>query len=91
MPLPPAVQERNRKLIAARLGWPDGALDACRQLEAARPGWYAWWSRNPWRRDGKVPPGPAFGAARVDAHGGEPSLYAATPDALAVLVTAGSR
>ena len=91
MPLPPVDREHNRELIAGRLRWPDGTLDACRQLEAGHPGWYAWWSRNPWRRDGQVPPGPAYGAASADAHCGEPSLYAATPGALAPLIAEAAR
>jgi hypothetical protein len=61
--LPPEVIERNRELVAARLGWPAGALDTCRHLERSHPGWHCWWTPTPY------PPqdtsGPVFGAARV--------------------------
>ena len=87
-PLPPVDPERNRELLAERLGWPDGAVDACRQVEAGHPGWHVWWSQNPWRRDGGVPAGPAYGATHADWHRGEPSLYATAPDGLASLIAA---
>jgi hypothetical protein len=37
------MAERNRRLIAQRLNWPPGALDAVRAIEAACPGWAASW------------------------------------------------
>lgn len=39
-----SIRERNRELLAQRLNWPPGALDACRAIEREFPGWYAWWS-----------------------------------------------
>jgi hypothetical protein len=39
MTLPPIDPERNREVIAERLGWPPGAVQACRDLEAHHPGW----------------------------------------------------
>lgn len=30
----------NRRVLAARLGWPDGTLRACEEVERARPDWY---------------------------------------------------
>jgi hypothetical protein len=85
--LPPEVQERNRELVAERLGWPDGAIEACRKVEAAHPGWYSWWSPNPW------PPrdGPAYGAARINARWNDPTLYADTPEELAELIEAAQK
>lgn len=38
------IQERNRELLARRLGWPPDALDECRAFEREFTGWYAWWS-----------------------------------------------
>jgi len=90
-PLPPVDPERNRELLAGRLGWPDGALDACRHVETGHPGWHVWWSRNPWRRDGQAPPGPAYCAARKDARWNDRSLYAPTPEDLALLIAAEGR
>ncbi|AGL19478.1 hypothetical protein [Actinoplanes sp. N902-109] len=36
--------ERNRELVAQRLGWPDGALNNCRALEAEFPDWSVFWT-----------------------------------------------
>lgn len=76
--------ERNREILAERGHWPPGALDHCRDLERRHPGWHAWWSGKPWRRDGKVPDGPAYGAARNT--GMMDSLYAVTPDELSEMI-----
>ncbi|MFB4314362.1 hypothetical protein [Actinomadura sp. 21ATH] len=43
MSLPPVAPERNREILAERLGWPDGALEACRELEQRHPGWSLWY------------------------------------------------
>jgi hypothetical protein len=39
----PGLFARNRPIIAARLGWPDGAVETCEQLELAHPGWRVSW------------------------------------------------
>lgn len=44
MSLPPVDPELNRQLIAERLGWPTGALEACLALEAAYPRWIVHWT-----------------------------------------------
>ncbi len=38
----PELAERNRELIAERLKWPEGALEACRDLEDRSPPWHCW-------------------------------------------------
>jgi hypothetical protein len=87
-PLPPHVQERNREIVAERLGWPDEALGACREIEAGAAGWYCWWTPLPWPDPGFRP---AYGAARIDRRPvGDPSLYARTPGELAELIKAAS-
>lgn len=78
--------EHNREILAERSCWPPGALDNCRDLERRHPGWHAWWTDHPWRRDGNVPDRPAYGAAHVA--GVADSLYAASPDELAGLIRA---
>lgn len=78
--------ERNREILAERGSWPPGALDACRDLERRHPGWHAWWTDHPWRRDRDVPDGPAYGAAHVT--GMADSLYAVTPEELSRLIQA---
>jgi hypothetical protein len=40
----PELAAKNRRLLAERLGWPDGALEACEQLDQAHIGWYTNWS-----------------------------------------------
>lgn len=37
------MAERNREVLAERLGWPEGALAACIELEAAVPGFHVAW------------------------------------------------
>lgn len=34
---------RNRQVLAERLGWPDGELETCEQLERDHPGWTFSW------------------------------------------------
>jgi hypothetical protein len=38
------MAERNRDLLAERLGWPAGALAACRDLERQYPCYRAMWT-----------------------------------------------
>lgn len=52
-PLPPidtleqriALAAANRRVLAERLGWPAGYLEACEQVDADHPGWHATWHR----------------------------------------------
>ena len=68
--------EENMRLLAERLGWPGGALEACLALEAAHPGWRAYWSRGPYGR----PPQPGFRVRYDDGRGYRPAeLYAEDP------------
>lgn len=44
------LRRRNRKVLAERLRWPDGALQACAELEGRHPGWHvSWMMANPHR------------------------------------------
>ena len=87
-PLSPELQERSRKLVAERLGWPGGALEACREIESRFPRWYCWWTSSPYPDPGFQP---AYGAARIGAAplGGQ-SLYARTAGELAELIKTGN-
>lgn len=38
-----ARKRNNRRLIAERTGWPEGALQACADLEDRHPGWHVSW------------------------------------------------
>ncbi len=66
---PPGAEmtERNRELIARRLGYPPGVLDGERAIEAACPGYGAWWD------------GDRYGARKLGARGG-PQYSGATAD-----------
>lgn len=35
-----ALGWKNRRVLAERMGWPEGAVDVCEQVETAHPGWY---------------------------------------------------
>jgi hypothetical protein len=37
------VPFRNRRILAVQLGWPDGVLDECEELEARFPTWTVSW------------------------------------------------
>lgn len=50
-PLPPVDPEKNRRLIAERLGWPRTALAACVEIENDYPGWVVFWTRGGLERD----------------------------------------
>jgi len=63
MSLPPVDPEKNRALIAERLGWPDGALEACRKLEAEFPAWMVFWTKGGLPRD----PNPGYRAVTWNA------------------------
>jgi hypothetical protein len=36
----------NRRVIAERLGWPDGVLETCEQTEPQHPGWSLSWHKD---------------------------------------------
>lgn len=38
-----ARRRNNRRLIAERTGWPEGALEACADMEDRHPGWHVSW------------------------------------------------
>lgn len=78
--------QRNRELIAERLKWPAGALAECDRIERDHPGWRAYWTRNPWRIDHKVPDGPCFGASSQRKTAPGRSLFAASPLDLRLMI-----
>jgi hypothetical protein len=75
--------ELNLRLIAERLGWPDGALEACTAIAAAHPAWTSvYWGVGPVGR----PPQPGYRATlRMHDERGhrEVELYAQDPAELA--------
>jgi hypothetical protein len=75
--LPPVDPALNRRLVAERLGWPDGALDACTALEAEFPAWHVFWTR------GGLPRSPERGyRATCEVRHRRTELYAPTAEDL---------
>jgi len=37
------LRHHNNRIMAERLNWPDGVLDACHNLEDRHPGWSVGW------------------------------------------------
>jgi hypothetical protein len=84
-PLPPIDVERNRELIAERLGWPEGAVEVCREVEARWPDWRVHYD------NGRVPggPGPGYVASLEQSQvwrGYRPKVSAAHPEELETLI-----
>jgi len=74
-PLPPVDPERNRELMAERMGWPTEALEVCRRLEKAFPRWMVFWA------SGGLPVAPEPGyRAILKQHRRTTKLYAPTAD-----------
>lgn len=72
----------NKRILAERTGWPDGALEECEKLDAEFPEWSASWADGgglTWREDGyyALP-------RRWRYTGPNPFLYGATVAALRV-------
>lgn len=80
----------NRRLLAARQGWPEGALEACETIERDQPAWSITWRTatpgwaDAWSSQAAQPAG--YYATRYEAPRVE--LYAASPDELAAAITA---
>lgn len=76
----PELRRKNRRLIAERTGWPEGAVEACEQIEEAAPGWDCGWSIGgayEWTQSG-------YYAQRRDWHHGPGPrwVFGATPEEL---------
>ncbi len=37
------LRRRNRRIAAARVSWPAGALETCERLDGEHPGWFVEW------------------------------------------------
>jgi hypothetical protein len=83
-PFTPELLAHNRRAMAARMHWPEGALEACDKIADRFPGW------NPgYDHGGKVgthewPAG--FYASHQSRRHGEPRAYGVTPEALTVAI-----
>ena len=73
-PVGPEMAERNREILAERLGYPPETVEAEREIEAACPGYFAWYS------DGSMTGhGPRYGARKRNYRFADPTFYAQTP------------
>jgi hypothetical protein len=80
---PPVDPALNRRLVAERLGWPDGALEACSALEADYPAWHVFWTR------GGLPRSPERGFRAIhEERNRRTELYAPTAEDLRAQVAA---
>lgn len=72
--------EKNRTILAERLGWPDGALADVRRLEAEHEGYRVWWADRNWPANY----GSGYYAERYKSRSMDTSrrLFGATPDEL---------
>jgi len=86
--LPPGdeLSWRNRRIIAERMRWPAGALEACEEIERTHPGWSPSW------HDANIYPGfeaPAgYYALRLERNRGEGPAYGVDAAALTAAIEA---
>jgi hypothetical protein len=71
-----SLAERNRELLAERLGWPAGTIEACRSIEARCPGYAAWWSEG----DMSTPEGAPYAARVKGARSADRTYYGRDAD-----------
>jgi hypothetical protein len=89
------LHARNRRVLAARCGWPAGVLETCVRLEAEHPDWrVGWLDANPitgWERpagycatrdDVSLPRGDELRRLPEDGVARHPHVFGATPAAL---------
>lgn len=74
----PELAAKNRRILAERVGWPGGAVEACEAFDATHPEWSATWHAG---NDAR--PAPGYYAVRRKAVHGEPMAYGATVQELA--------
>ncbi len=81
------MAERNREIIAERLGYPEGTVEAERLVEAECPEYFCWYSKGGMAGQ----PGPHYGARLRHARYCDPDYYADSPEALIAKIQAGER
>jgi len=79
-PVGPELAWRNRQVIAERLGWPAGALEACEAIELAHPDWHPNYRQAITVRGFESPAG--FYATRQHAVRHERAAYGVDPQPL---------
>jgi hypothetical protein len=81
------MAERNREILAERLGHPPETVEGCCEIERRCPGYFAWYS------DGTMAgqPGPRYGARVENARYSDPTYYGNTPDDVVAQIQAEHR
>lgn len=74
----------NRRIIASRIGWPDGAVEACDKLQDAYPDWIPGWQPASTIPGFEHPAG--YFASRHSRRHDEPPAYGADPLELAAAI-----
>ena len=84
---PDSLRERNREIIAERLGYPPETVEGEREIERRCPGFHAWYSA------GDMPgqSGPRYGARIQNARYSDPTYYGETPDQVVAEIQAEHR
>lgn len=83
-PIGPDLLRLNRRVIASRTGWPEGAVEACDKLHDAYPDWIPGWQPANTIRGFEKPAG--YYASRHNRRHDEPSAYGEDPVDLAVAI-----
>ena len=86
LPPGPELAGRNRQLIAERIGWPEGAVELCEEIEQAHPDWSVFWLPENTIEGFERPSG--FMARRRDWYGREKTLHAYSDTALRAKIMA---
>lgn len=84
-PVGPELAAKNRRILAERLHWPDGALETCEQIEKNLPGWDVTWAAGgelTWTEPGYYATHPHL----TRGPGPRRWLYGATPDDLLAVI-----
>lgn len=84
IPPGPELLRHNRRVMAERIGWPDGAVEACDKLQDAYPGWNPGWQPESTIRGFEHPAG--YFASRLGRRYNEPVAYGSDPDELASVI-----
>lgn len=84
-PTGPELADKNRRVLAERLHWPAGAVEACEQIETEAPGWAVTWAKGgdlTWTRPGYYAQPTHWPRA-----GMRPFAYGATPAELRAAIS----
>jgi hypothetical protein len=79
---------RNRRLLAQRLGWPEGAVEECERVDRLAPGW--WTTYRPASDGAGLTLAEGYYAVRKNEHRRQRPRYAPNADELLARIRAWS-